>query len=195
MADAAGHIEWEVSVDSTICRLHQHAAEARKRGTTIRAGRVRTVWRASRTTTRSAARAGLTTKIHLAVDSSFQILAAAITAGQRGDAPLFPELRTRPAHVHPTGPTPPARSSSTCDGGRSRTPSREHRDQIEGTPPPPGFVGGRPPVFDREKYKLRNKAENRIGLSQQARGIATRYDKLAVRYEAAIRLALIRQAR
>ncbi|MGY4967316.1 IS5 family transposase [Streptomyces sp. 900105245] len=56
-ADAAGHIEWEVSVDSTVCRLHQHAAGARKRGTTLRAGRVRTAWRPSRTTTRSAARA------------------------------------------------------------------------------------------------------------------------------------------
>ncbi|WP_308376462.1 IS5 family transposase [Streptomyces sp. ISL-99] len=30
-ADAAGHIKSEVSVDSTICRAHQHAAGARKR--------------------------------------------------------------------------------------------------------------------------------------------------------------------
>jgi len=31
-ADAAGLIVWEVSVDSTIARAHQHAAGARKRG-------------------------------------------------------------------------------------------------------------------------------------------------------------------
>jgi transposase len=31
-ADAAGLITWEVSVDSTIARAHQHAAGARKRG-------------------------------------------------------------------------------------------------------------------------------------------------------------------
>jgi transposase len=31
-ADAAGRITWDVSVDSTICRAHQHAAGARKRG-------------------------------------------------------------------------------------------------------------------------------------------------------------------
>jgi len=32
-ADAAGLITWDVSVDSTIARAHQHAAGARKRGT------------------------------------------------------------------------------------------------------------------------------------------------------------------
>lgn len=31
-AEAAGRITWEVSVDSTIARAHQHAAGARKRG-------------------------------------------------------------------------------------------------------------------------------------------------------------------
>ena len=33
VADAAGRITWDVSVDSTIARAHQHAAGARKRGT------------------------------------------------------------------------------------------------------------------------------------------------------------------
>ena len=32
LADAAGRIVWEVSVDSTVARAHQHAAGARKRG-------------------------------------------------------------------------------------------------------------------------------------------------------------------
>jgi len=32
-ADAAQIITWDVSVDSTVCRAHQHAAGARKRGT------------------------------------------------------------------------------------------------------------------------------------------------------------------
>ncbi|MGW7210749.1 transposase [Streptomyces sp. NPDC054837] len=58
-------------------------------------------------------RGGLTTKIHLAVDASFHVLEAVITAGQRGDAPVFTEVmerirmpringgrpRTRPDHV------------------------------------------------------------------------------------------------
>lgn len=41
-ADAAGLLTWEVSVDSTIARAHQHAAGARKRGspeTATRRGR------------------------------------------------------------------------------------------------------------------------------------------------------------
>jgi hypothetical protein len=32
VADAAGRITWDISVDSTIARAHQHAAGARKRG-------------------------------------------------------------------------------------------------------------------------------------------------------------------
>lgn len=31
-ADAEGLISWDVSVDSTVCRAHQHAAGARKKG-------------------------------------------------------------------------------------------------------------------------------------------------------------------
>jgi transposase len=31
-ADAQGLITWDVSVDSTVCRAHQHAAGARKKG-------------------------------------------------------------------------------------------------------------------------------------------------------------------
>lgn len=54
-------------------------------------------------------------------------------------------------------------------------------------------AGGRPPGFDRETYKRRHKVECRIGLLKQARGVATRYDELAVRYEATVQLTLIRQ--
>ncbi|MFE0582543.1 hypothetical protein [Streptomyces sp. NPDC058874] len=32
LADAKGEITWDLSVDSTACRAHQHAAGARKRG-------------------------------------------------------------------------------------------------------------------------------------------------------------------
>lgn len=34
-ADEAADIGWTVSVDSTVCRAHQHAAGARKRGCQI----------------------------------------------------------------------------------------------------------------------------------------------------------------
>jgi len=35
-ADAKGLITWDVNVDSTVCRAHQHAAGAAKRGTSRR---------------------------------------------------------------------------------------------------------------------------------------------------------------
>lgn len=69
----------------------------------------------------------------------------------------------------------------------------EKRDQA-GNRRRGGSAGGRPPGFDREKYKARHVVENRISLLKRACGIATRYDKLAVRYEAGIQLALIWQA-
>jgi transposase len=51
VADAAGRIVWDVSVDSTVARAHQHAAGARKRG--IYRPNHRAGWRSSRLTTLS----------------------------------------------------------------------------------------------------------------------------------------------
>ncbi len=54
-ADAKGLITWDLNVDSTVCRAHQHAAGARKRGTCKRNRRAASP--PSRTTTASDARA------------------------------------------------------------------------------------------------------------------------------------------
>ena len=64
-ADAAGDIDWDVSVDSTVARAHQHAAGARKRGDAQAEppGGVRAE-PADHGLGRS--RGGLTTKVHLA---------------------------------------------------------------------------------------------------------------------------------
>lgn len=51
-----------------------------------------------------------------------------------------------------------------------------------------GSRGGRPPRFDPLLYKRRNVVERCIGKLKQWRGIATRYDKLARHYQAAITL-------
>ena len=45
-----------------------------------------------------------------------------------------------------------------------------------------GSRGGRPPAFDREDYKGRNVVERSFNLFKQWRGLATRYDKLALTY-------------
>jgi transposase len=158
-ADAAGHLDWEVSVDSTICRAHQHAAGARKKGAPG-AGRTRPNGLAAEPDdhTIGRSRGGLTTKIHLAVDSSFHVLAAVITAGQRGDAQVFTEVmnrirvprigggrpRVRPVHVladrayssrpHPRVPAPAA------------DPAHHPGEAGPGRTPPPSGVGGWPPA-------------------------------------------------
>ncbi|WP_030732023.1 IS5/IS1182 family transposase [Streptomyces sp. NRRL S-237] len=55
-----------------------------------------------------------------------------------------------------------------------------------------GSKGGRPPVFDNTAYKQRNTVERCINKLEQWRGIATRYDKTATAYQAALHLAAIR---
>jgi transposase len=52
-----------------------------------------------------------------------------------------------------------------------------------------GRQGGRPSGFDREVYKQRNTVERCINRLKQWRGLATRTDKLAIAYQAALHLA------
>jgi transposase len=49
--------------------------------------------------------------------------------------------------------------------------------------------GGRPPAFDKQLYKRRNVVERCFNRLKQWRGIATRYDKTAESYQAAVTLA------
>lgn len=49
-----------------------------------------------------------------------------------------------------------------------------------------GSAGGRPPAFDTEAYKGRNVVERSFNSVKQWRGLATRYDKLAVTYRSAV---------
>ncbi|AXE90021.1 Transposase DDE domain protein [Streptomyces sp. Go-475] len=52
-----------------------------------------------------------------------------------------------------------------------------------------GRLGGRPPGFDSEVDKQRNSVERCINRLKQWRGLATRTDKLAIAYQAALHLA------
>jgi transposase len=52
-----------------------------------------------------------------------------------------------------------------------------------------GTRGGRPPGFDRARYRQRNQVERLMNRRKQFRAVATRFDKLAVRYQATITVA------
>jgi transposase len=52
-----------------------------------------------------------------------------------------------------------------------------------------GTLGGRPPALDEIRYKQRNLVERSFALLKQWRGLATRYDKLAIVYRAAVVLS------
>ncbi|MDX5569763.1 IS5 family transposase [Streptomyces sp. ID05-04B] len=184
-------------MDSTVCRAHQHAAGARKRGATLdRAepddhglGR---------------SREGLSTKVHLAGDSRARPLALSVTAGQAGDALAF-EAVMASIRVPRCGPGRPRTRPDAVLADRAyssrairshlrrrgiRAVIRQPSDQV-GHGLRRGRASGRPPAFDAEAYKQRNAVERCINRLKQWRGLAMRTDKLAIAYQAALHLASI----
>ncbi|WP_328490786.1 IS5 family transposase [Streptomyces zaomyceticus] len=187
-ADAAGDIEWLVSVDSTIVRAHQHAAGARKGGL--------------RDPALGRSRGGLTSKIHLACDGRGRPLAFVVTGGNTNDCTRFTAVmeairvprigpgrpRVRPDHVlGDKGYSSRAIRAWLRRRGIPHT-IPERADQVSNRARR-GSRGGRPPAFDRQVYKHRNVVERCFNRLKQWRGIATRYDKTAQSYEAAVTLA------
>jgi transposase len=137
--------------------------------------------------------------VHHLVDGSGRPLVTLVGPGQAGDAPMFPHLmrhlrirragrgraRTRPDRVRGDK----AYSSRAIRGhlrGRGITAVIPEPADQAGHRKRRGSRGGRPPAFDPVDYRGRNVVERHFNLLKQWRGLATRYDKLAIVYRSAV---------
>ncbi|MFF8027154.1 IS5 family transposase [Streptomyces sp. NPDC007896] len=184
--DAAGQIDWDVSVDSTAVRAHQHAAGARKappsavpqKGACQGTNQADPVLGTGRPAGGGGqigecpgrSRGGFTTKIHLAAEGRCRPLALVLTPGHYGDGPQL-ECVLEQVSVPRTGV------------GRPRTrPDRVLAEKAH---------SGRPTGFDSEHYKKRNSVERAINRLKGFRAVATRYEKRVYIYLGTVTLAAL----
>jgi transposase len=151
----------EVFIDSTVIRVHQHAAGARKKEGDQAIGR---------------SRGGLTTKIHALVEALGNLARWRLTPGQAADVteaePLLEGVEAKAVAADKAYDSQALIDVITARGAQAVIPPRANRTQSR--------------HFDRHIYKARNLVERCFCRIKHFRRIATRYDKLDRRFEAFI---------
>ncbi|AXB79336.1 IS5 family transposase [Novosphingobium sp. P6W] len=158
-----------VMIDSTCVRVHQHGATA-KRGDPSDHGMGRS-------------RGGLTTKLHALVDADGRPVGLRLTGGQVHDAceaeALIEGIPEGATLLGDKGYDSNAiREAAAARNVWANIPNRSNRKQRYG--------------FSSWLYRQRNLVERFFSRIKQFRGIATRYDKYAENYLAAVKLICTR---
>ncbi|WP_443049310.1 IS5 family transposase [Streptomyces sp. NBC_00316] len=218
--DTEGRIDWDVSVDSTAVRAHQHAAGARKAPprSSSKGGRHRD--EPGRSGAAEAgrpaggggqigeclrrSRGGFTTKIHLVTEGRCRPLALVLTPGHYGDGPQLARVLEQ-VSVPRAGVGRPRTRPDRLLADKAYT-SRQNRRYLrrrgiqhiiperldqQRNRQNRGSRGGRPTGFDSELYKKRNTVERAINRLKGFRAVATRYEKRAYIYLGTVTLTAL----
>lgn len=192
--EAAGQIDWRLwCIDGSHVRAHRVAAGAGSDGLVPRG------LSEPHDHALGLSRGGFTTKLHLVTDGTVLPLGVALSAGQAHESPYVARAldavdvpgrrRRRPAAL--AGDKgysyPQIRQWPRQHHVRAVIPERS--DQVRHR----AHHAGRKPTFDRAAYRRRHVIENCVGWLKEARGIATRYEKLAIHYLGLLQLSIIRR--
>ncbi len=147
-------------------------------------------------------RGGFGSKLHLVTDGRGLPLAVAVSPTQAHESLYVEPVLNAVRILRPVGqPGRPHRRPAQVAGDKGysypairrwlrahgiRAVIPERRDQV-------AHRRGRPPVFDRERYRQRHVIECCVGWLKEARRIATRYEKLAVHFLGALKLGMIQK--